>query len=133
MSFALNNFALNDFALKDAFVALASTQLDRQVSFYTKLLQIEPSIETDSYAEFRLPGLRIGLFSPKASHASEFAASTSGPMSLCLEVNDLESAIAHLKNLGHAPPGEVMQTSHGQEIYAYDPDGNRLILHQSPP
>ena len=118
--------------LNFAFVALASKQLDRQINFYSKLLQIEPNLKTDSYAEFHLPGLRIGLFVPKASHANEFRSDTSGPMSLCLEVDDLEGAIAHLKTLGHAPPSEIMQTSHGREIYAYDPDGNRLILHQSP-
>ena len=118
--------------LKFAFVALASKQLDRQVDFYAKLLQTKPSLQADSYAEFHLPGLRIGLFMPQASHVHEFHTNTSGPMSLCLEVDDLEGAIAHLKTLGHAPPGKIMQTPHGKEIYAYDPDGNRLILHQSP-
>ncbi|MBD0267928.1 MAG: VOC family protein, partial [Cyanobacteria bacterium Co-bin8] len=49
------------------------------------------------------------------------------------EVVDLEGAIAHLTTLGYPPPGPVMIASHGREIYAYDPDGNRLILHQSHP
>jgi hypothetical protein len=52
-------------------------------------------------------------------------------MSLCLEVSDLEDAIAHITALGFPPPGEILTASHGREIYAYDPDGNRLILHQS--
>ncbi|MBA2747243.1 MAG: hypothetical protein H0U45_00545 [Tatlockia sp.] len=52
-------------------------------------------------------------------------------MSLCLEVEDLASAIAYLINIGYPPPGEIVTASHGKEIYACDPDGNRLILHQS--
>ncbi len=52
-------------------------------------------------------------------------------MSLCLEVSNLEDAIAHLKTLGYPPPGNISIASHGREIYAYDPDGNRLILHQN--
>ena len=119
-------------ALKSIFLALSSLKLDPQVSFYSAFLQIAPSVKTDSYAEFVLPGMRIAIFVPKADSAYEFAAKSSGPMSLCLEVEDLERAIAHLKSIGHAPPGNIMHTSHGQEIYAYDPDGNRLILHQSP-
>nr|WP_289501139.1 hypothetical protein [Gloeocapsopsis sp. IPPAS B-1203] len=52
-------------------------------------------------------------------------------MSLCLEVSDLENAVAHLTSLGYPPLGETLTASHGKEIYAYDPQGNRLILHQS--
>ena len=50
---------------------------------------------------------------------------------VCLEVADLERAIACLSELGYSPPGEIITASHGREIYAYDPTGNRLILHQS--
>lgn len=112
-----------------AFVALATTQLNRQIGFYRAFLAVEPVPLTPTYAEFRLPGLRLALFTPKTDHCKEFAQSAGSAMSLCLEVADLESAIARLQTLGHSPIGDIMQTSHGQEIYAYDPDGNRLILH----
>ncbi len=115
----------------EAFIAFASTQIECQVAFYRELLKAEPKLNTPAYAEFRLAGLRLAIFTPKANHAVEFAADTSGAMSLCLEVRDLVGAIAHLTTLGYPPPGDIMHTSHGQEIYAYDPDGNRLILHQS--
>ena len=82
----------------------------------------------ERYAEFVLPALKLALFKP--SDGQEFVG-PAGSMSLCLEVTDLESAIATLKDLGHSPPGDVIDASHGQEIYAYDPAGNRLILHQS--
>jgi hypothetical protein len=125
----------------EAFVAFSSSQVTLQVEFYSQFLKIEPKLTTPAYAEFRLPGLRLAIFTPKADNAAEFSASnisasnisapSSGAMSLCLEVQDLVGAIAHLTALGYPPPGEIMHTSHGQEIYAYDPDGNRLILHQS--
>ena len=52
-------------------------------------------------------------------------------ISLCLEVEDLEAAIQHLEAIAAPAPGEVVLASHGREIYAYDPEGNRLILHQA--
>ncbi len=51
-------------------------------------------------------------------------------MSLCLDVENLEVAIAHLTQLGYPPSGDIITASHGREMYAYDPDGNWLILHQ---
>jgi hypothetical protein len=52
-------------------------------------------------------------------------------MSLCLEVASLEDSIDKLTQLGYPPLAQITTASHGREIYAYDPDGNRLILHQS--
>jgi hypothetical protein len=75
--------------------------------------------------------LRLGIFKPKDIHQPQFEDSAGSGMSLCLEVDDLEEAIAYLKTLGYPPPGEIITASHGREIYAYDPAKNRLILHQS--
>ena len=75
--------------------------------------------------------MRLGIFKPKASNQAEFINSTQSSMSLCLEVKDLEAAIAHLTKIGCPPPGQIVTASHGREIYAYDPDGNRIILHSS--
>lgn len=116
---------------REAFVALATLQMSRQVDFYSNFFDSVPNPHTANYAEFRLRGLRLAIFTPGTDGASEFAAGRSGTMSLCLEVGDLEGAIAHLKKLGYPPPGNILHSTHGQEIYAYDPDGNRLILHQS--
>ncbi len=114
----------------EVFIALSSAHVSRQVRFYQALFVIEPTSSSSTYAEFRLPGLRLAIFTPKTENAAEFAATSSGPMSLCLEVSDLAGMIAHLTSLGYPVAGGIMHTSHGQEIYAYDPDGNRLILHQ---
>lgn len=120
------------FQCTDAFITLASTDIKELVLFYTQLLGQEPKQYTPNiYAEFQLPGLRLGIFKPKQSNESEFENSAKGGMSLCLEVRDLQAAIAHLATLGYPPPEEIVTASHGREIYAYDPNGNRLILHQT--
>jgi predicted enzyme related to lactoylglutathione lyase len=114
------------------FVALTDCNRGTLKAFYQALFGQEPSVEIPQvYAEFHLPGLRLGLFTPKETHRDEFISSSSGGMSLCIEVEDLEEAIAHITQIGYPPPGEIRQASHGREIYAYDPCGNRLILHES--
>jgi predicted enzyme related to lactoylglutathione lyase len=114
------------------FVALADLDGHTLTRFYQALLEQDPVVDIpDVYAEFVLTGLRIGLFKPSNAHQAEFTASTSSSMSLCIEVEDLDKAIAHLTTLGYPPPGEIQHTSHGREIYAYDPQGNRLILHEA--
>jgi predicted enzyme related to lactoylglutathione lyase len=120
-----------NFGCSAAFVTLATTQLENLVEFYKQLFEQPPQpYIPNRYAEFQLPGLRLAIFQPKQGNEAEFAGER-GKISLCLEVENLEAAIAHLTALGYSPPGEVAIASHGKEIYAYDPDQNRLILHQS--
>lgn len=115
-----------------AFVTLSAPEFDKMVQFYRKILSQQPNPHSPGrYAEFALPGLKLGIFRPKATHASGPSHSASAGMSLCLEVDNLEAAIAHFTRLGYPPPGSIKVASHGQEIDAYDPDGNRIILHQS--
>lgn len=119
------------FSCTAALVCLATVNLETLVHFYTHLLGQDAAVYIPNvYAEFHLPGLRLGIFRPKESNRQEFESAKSR-ISLCLEVSDLDRAIAHLTALGYPPPGEISTASHGREIYAYDPDGNRLILHQS--
>lgn len=122
-----------NFSFTDAFVILGVAEFPKVIDFYSKLLNQQPQPYIPHvYGEFRLlSGLRLGIFQPKAQHFSEFSNSTQSGMSLCLEVENLETVIAHLTTLGYPPPGEITTASHGREIYAYDPAGNRLILHQS--
>ncbi len=120
------------FQYTDTFITLASFNIEILVNFYTQLLAQNPvKLIPNVYAEFHLSSLRLGIFKPKQTHYAEFENSTKSKMSLCLEVSNLENAIAHLSALGYPPPGEIITASHGKEIYAYDPDGNRIILHQS--
>ncbi|MFM9263867.1 VOC family protein [Tychonema sp. BBK16] len=120
------------FQYKAALVTLADIENEVLVKFYKRFLDIEPNpYVPNTYAEFQLPGLRLGIFKPKNSHKSEFSGIGKTGMSLCLEVSDIEIAIARIWTLGCPPPGEIITASHGLEIYAFDPAGNRLILHQS--
>ena len=114
------------------FVALADFDGRRLKAFYRALLDLEPAIDIPQvYTEFQLPQLRIGLFRPNVAHQAEFLGASSGGMSLCLEVGNLEAAVEQLTQLGCPPPETIRQASHGREIYAYDPCGNRLIFHES--
>jgi catechol 2,3-dioxygenase-like lactoylglutathione lyase family enzyme len=120
------------FGYREAFIALATIDLDRSVAFYRDLTQQDPDVYISLvYAEFRLHGMKLGLFCPKESHRGEFGDSRGSGMSICWEVESLDEAIAHLTRMGYAPTTEISHASHGREIYVYDPDGNRLILHQS--
>jgi catechol 2,3-dioxygenase-like lactoylglutathione lyase family enzyme len=115
----------------DAIVTIATQDIDTLVNFYSDLLDKPPiNFIPRVYAEFEFIGLKLGIFQPKENHNAEFQTSANSKISLCLEVNNLEAAIAHLTNIGYPPPGKIAIASHGREIYAYDPDGNRLILHQ---
>ncbi|BAZ81376.1 VOC family protein [Sphaerospermopsis kisseleviana CS-549] len=112
-------------------VTIGTVNFDQLVNFYIQLLEQEPKkMIPNVYAEFNILSLTLGIFKPKKNDESEFVSNSKSPLSLCIEVSNLENAIAHLTSLGYPPPGKISIASHGREIYAYDPDGNRLILHQ---
>ena len=120
------------FKYSKAFITIASPKISILVEFYSKLLGQKPHLYIpNSYAEFDLLGLRLGIFQPQKESLVEFTNSEKSTISICLEVEDLGVALAHLTSIGYPPPGQIISASHGQEIYAYDPCGNRLILHQS--
>jgi predicted enzyme related to lactoylglutathione lyase len=113
------------------FVTLASENHQQLVAFYQQLFEQTPSpYFPNRYAEFQLPGLRLGIFKPKPAHLSEFTHSVNSRISLCLALKNLDAAIEQFARLGYPPPAEIFTTSQGREIYAYDPDGNRLILYE---
>ena len=115
----------------DVFITIATDNIQLLVDFYSQLLQQQPDIYRPTiYAEFKLKQIRIAIFKPKLERQSEFE-NLNSSISFCLEVEQLEQAIALISELGYPPPGEIIEASHGREIYAYDPMGNRLILHQS--
>lgn len=119
--------------IKTAWLTIGTNKFTEVVTFYRLVLQQEPKPwSQERYAEFHLPGLRLGIFRPQADHQAEFAQSDQSGFSLCLEVEDLEMAIAKFQqgNL-YVNVSQIRTASHGREIYVYDPAGNRIILHQS--
>jgi len=120
-----------EFNYFDVFVTIATDEIQLLVDFYSQLFQKQPIVyQASIYAEFQLEKLRLGIFKPKSERQVEFDNLSNG-MSLCLEVEQLEAAIAYISEIGYPPAGQIIEASHGREIYAYDPAGNRLILHQS--
>jgi predicted enzyme related to lactoylglutathione lyase len=115
-----------------ALVTIASVNFDLIVGFYQQFLGSAPDRYLPTvYAEFSISGLRLGIFCPKSTNRDEFGHPSQSGISLCLEVANLEDSIDKLAQIGYPPSGKITTASHGREIYAYDPDGNRLILHQS--
>lgn len=113
-----------------AYAAIGSEDFARAVAFYAALLGREPDERLrDSYAAFLLPSVRHAIFRPRAGGADDFRnpAVRRAGLNLVLEVDDLERAAAEIERLGgsSSPPFDA---PHGRESYAYDPDGNRLIL-----
>lgn len=118
--------------INNAFVTIATINFDLVVDFYTQFLRSPPQpYLPGGYAEFSIADLRLGIFAPKASNQGEFSQPSQSGMSICLEVENLENAIDLLTQIGYPALGAITTASHGREIYVYDPDGNRLILHQN--
>ena len=117
---------------RDAFITLADTPRGELVPFYRKLLGCAPDpYQPGRYAEFHpAVGPKLVIFQPQIDQAGQFHSLTSGSLSLCWVVDDLEGAIATLSALGCSPSQPPLQASHGRELYAADPANNRLIFYQ---
>jgi predicted enzyme related to lactoylglutathione lyase len=113
-----------------ALITIATVDFDRLLAFYSALLQQEPQpYQPQVYGGFKVAGVDLGIFKPKVGNTAEFSQS-GGAVSLCLSVSDLELALEHLTAAGYPQTATVVTASHGRECYVYDPDGNRIILHQ---
>ncbi len=114
--------------ISGGFVALAVVEVEPLVRFYTSLLDLKPQLyRPNSYAEFHLSNLRLAIFRPRMTERQVFQGQ--GAMSLCLEVTDLAVVRERLQRLGIAAE-PIIEEAHGQECYAYDPVGNRIIFYQ---
>jgi catechol 2,3-dioxygenase-like lactoylglutathione lyase family enzyme len=118
-----------DFVITRSLITIATIDWAATLTFYQDLLQRPPQVlQSDRYAEFRLPDCTIALYSPRATESPVPQPDPS--LSLCLHVQSLTGAIAHLVALNHTIPDGIQRSSHGQEIYLYDPNGNRIILYE---
>jgi predicted enzyme related to lactoylglutathione lyase len=113
--------------IERSWVTIAAAEFERSVQFYRQVFEREPiAYSAERYAEFEILGVRLGIYKPRLTEFSEVEFPR---MSLCLQVENLDIAIEHVKRLESAI-GEIIEASHGRELYAYDPDGNRLILYE---
>ncbi|MDG3004450.1 VOC family protein [Paludisphaera mucosa] len=114
----------------EAYTAIGSEDFERSIAFYSGLFGREPDERLgDVYGAFRMPGLHLGIFRPRRGGGGDFRNPTDrrGGLSLVLAVPSVERAAAEVGRLGGSA-SPAFETSHGREAYAYDPDGNRLIL-----
>ncbi|MDX2270826.1 MAG: VOC family protein [Cyanobacteriota bacterium] len=112
--------------IQAALLSMATPDLRVQQEFYQRLLGQDPAVEiANRYIEFRLTGLRLGIYS---SHHPDFQAGL-GSLSLCLQVTNLDAVMDGLAEAG-IPTSPVRIASHGREIDLQDPDGNRIVIHQ---
>ncbi|MBE9032088.1 hypothetical protein IQ266_20320 [filamentous cyanobacterium LEGE 11480] len=119
------------FSITKSLTTIAVIDWQVSLSFYAALLQMPPQkLQTDRYAEFCLANLTIALYVPRATEPPSPSTRAHPSLSLCLYVQPLSAAIERLTALGYAPPKGIQQSSHGQEIYVYDPNGNRIILYE---
>lgn len=117
-------------AYSEVFVAIAAVDLAPVVQFYETVFACKPTqVQGDRYAEFQFGTLRLGIFKPATANEAEFPPRTNS-LSLCVEVDDLDSFIERLRSLDIPVTGSMTTASHGREIYIYDPLGDRLILHE---
>lgn len=118
--------------IQKAWVTIAAVDFDRSLRFYCHLFQQDPqSFAAAKYAEFEAFGIRLGIYRPTAEESPEKSPITLFPaVSLCVQIENLETAIAALDQVD-TDVGEIRSVSHGREAYAYDPDGNRIILYEA--
>lgn len=108
-------------------MSVATPNLPQLRQFYHDLLQVDPvAILGESYVEFQLPGLRLGLY--HSAHP-EFQAHPGGSISLCLQVNSLDR-ILKSTCLSSQSVSEIRVAFHGREVDIRDPEGNRIVLHE---
>jgi predicted enzyme related to lactoylglutathione lyase len=116
----------------EVFAAIGANDYSATVDFYRRLFGREPDERSrDIYVAFHLPGLHLGIFEPRASNRPEFLNPADGhsSLNLVLRVPHVEQARTELAALNPVrPPGPIQPTNYGREFYAYDPEGNRLIV-----
>jgi catechol 2,3-dioxygenase-like lactoylglutathione lyase family enzyme len=120
-----------DFVITRSRLTIATIDWPASLQFYQDLLQMPPQVlQPDRYAEFVLPGCTIALYAPRAAEIPQPRSDPHPSFSLCLDVTSLANAIARLTALKYPIPHGIQPSRHGQEIYLYDPNGNRIILYE---
>jgi catechol 2,3-dioxygenase-like lactoylglutathione lyase family enzyme len=120
-----------DFVITRSRITIATIDWSASLKFYQDLLQRPPAVlQPDRYAEFGLPDWTIALYAPRLAEIPQPHSDPHPSLSLCLDVKPLASAIARLTALNYPIAHGIQRSSHGQEIYLYDPNGNRIILYE---
>ncbi len=109
-----------------AFVAIAVTDPERARKFYEETLELKPGMTAmeGAWVEYEVGNTTVGVGCHpnwKPSHDGT---------SIAFEVEDIDKAIATLKERGVAFEMEKMETPVCWMGQFRDPDGNKLLVHQ---
>jgi predicted enzyme related to lactoylglutathione lyase len=114
--------------LEFAFVAYPVTDLQRARAFYEDVLgftrESSPKDAEAKWFEYEVGPHTLGI----GSHPT-FKPSPDGP-TLALEVEDFGATIAHLKAHQVSFQTEAFETPVCHMAFIFDPDGNKLCIHQ---
>lgn len=116
-----------------AFIGYPVTDFAKARAFYGDLLGLKETVSFEhegelGWLEYDLAGQTLAL--AKASEQWQPNANGGGA---CLEVEDLDAAVAHLKNGGAKVVMDIQDFPICRLALVADPDGNTLALHQRKP
>jgi predicted enzyme related to lactoylglutathione lyase len=109
-----------------AFVSYPVTNLDRAVEFYQKVLEIEPLLHREDWAEFKLEGQRFSLKKEtllQTEHSGAIVYFMAKP---------IQNFIDRLEGFGAKTLGSVETYSYGKLARFKDPEGNIFGLYEPP-
>ncbi|CAN5440115.1 VOC family protein [soil metagenome] len=109
-----------------AFVAVAVSDPERARKFYQKTLELTPASTAmgGAWTEYEIGAVTIGV----GSHPS-WQPSREGT-SIAFEVDDIDQAIATLKERGVTFDMDKIETPVCWMAQFRDPDGNKLLVHK---
>lgn len=116
-----------------AFIGYAVTDIARSRKFYGEILGLRETATFEhegeiGWVEYDLLGQTLAL----AKAFPEWQPSPHGG-GVCLEVADLDQAVAYLKEVGATLPMEIGDYPVCRMALVSDPDGNTIALHQRKP
>lgn len=115
------------FSIRRSLITVAVMDWQQSLTFYRNLLQLEPQVlQPGRYAEFRLADCTISLYKPRLEETPTAEGNPYPSLGICLHVDSLQAALAQLNLVNHG----IQASSHGREVYLYDPNGNRIILYE---
>lgn len=109
-----------------AFVAIAVSDAERARKFYQETLELKPSTNAmgGAWVEYDLGATTIGVGCHPAWQPSRDGTT------VAFEVEDIDAAIAKLKERGVAFDMEKIETPVCWMAQFRDPDGNKLVVHK---
>jgi catechol 2,3-dioxygenase-like lactoylglutathione lyase family enzyme len=105
------------------FITIPTRDVSRAMAFYTDVLGLRPSEQSD--AEVETPNVTLSFWNPEPNGEDFF----SNPAGFAVRVADVESAVDEVRAAGGEVMG-VVDTGVCHMGFVKDPDGNTVIFHR---